>query len=108
MALVRQRFNYITLVTMQTTYTMQINGEELEKRMAKIEKDLTKVLDLLGGNGIDKNDKGVVGSVNDLDDRLSKLEKFKDRILWVGIGMGIPSSIGILKILEIIFETFKH
>jgi hypothetical protein len=66
----------------------------------ELKKKLDEVLSLLRGNILDKNDQGFIGSVNDLINRVSSLEKWKDRIVWMFIGMGIPASIGVMEILR--------
>ena len=66
----------------------------------ELKKKLDEVLSLLRGNILDKNDQGFIGSVNDLERRMSNLEKWKDRIVWMFIGMSIPASIGIVEILR--------
>jgi hypothetical protein len=66
----------------------------------ELKKKLDEVLNLLRGNTLDKSDQGFIGSVNDLEKRVSTLEKWKDRIVWMVIGMGIPASVGIVEILK--------
>jgi hypothetical protein len=69
----------------------------------ELKKKLDEVLSLLRGNTLDKNDQGFIGSVNDLEKRVSALEKWRDRIIWTLVGMGIPASIGFIEILKKIF-----
>jgi hypothetical protein len=69
----------------------------------ELKKKLDEVLSLLRGNHLDKNDQGFIGSVNDLEKRMTTLEKWKDRIVWMFLGMGIPASVGIVEILKKIF-----
>lgn len=69
----------------------------------ELKKKLDEVLSLLRGNILDKSDNGFIGSVNDLEKRVSTLEKWKDRIVWMMVGMGIPASIGVVEILKKIF-----
>lgn len=75
---------------------MNIAMQEVDE----LKKKLDEVLSLLRGNILDKNDQGFIGSVNDLERRMTNLEKWKDRIVWMFIGMGIPASIGIVEILR--------
>lgn len=79
---------------------MGMDANELEKRIIGIETNLSKVLSLLGGNDLDKGDKGIVGTVNDHEERIIKLEKWNDRLVWTVIGMGMPASVGIYEILK--------
>lgn len=69
----------------------------------ELKKKLDEVLSLLRGNVLDKTDQGFIGSVNDLERRVTGLEKWRDRIVWMVIGMGIPASVGIVEILKKIF-----
>lgn len=69
----------------------------------ELKKKLDEVLSLLRGNILDKSDQGFIGSVNDLEKRVSTLEKWKDRIVWLFIGMGLPASVGVIEILKKIF-----
>lgn len=69
----------------------------------ELKKKLDEVLSLLRGNTLDKTDQGFIGSVNDLEKRVTGLEKWKDRIVWMVIGMGVPASIGIVEILKKLF-----
>lgn len=66
----------------------------------ELKKKLDEVLILLRGNALDKSDQGFTGAVNDLENRVSVLEKWKDRVVWMVIGMGIPASVGIIEILK--------
>lgn len=63
---------------------------------------LDKILTLLRGNELDKNDNGIVGKINDMDTRLYKLEMTKNRLFWILIGMSFPTGIGIGKLIDII------
>jgi hypothetical protein len=69
----------------------------------ELKKKLDEVLSLLRGNTLDKNDQGFIGSVKDLVKRVAVLEKWKDRIVWMFIGMGLPASVGVIEILKKIF-----
>lgn len=41
---------------------------------------------LLSGNPMDKKDHGIVGDVRSQEERLTKLEKLKDKIFWMVVG----------------------
>lgn len=69
----------------------------------ELKKKLDEVLSLLRGNTLDKNDQGFIGIVDDLHKRVTSLEKWKDRIVWMVIGMGLPASVGVIEILKKIF-----
>ena len=78
---------------------MNIAMNEVDELKMKLD----EVLSLLRGNILDKSDNGFIGSVNDLEKRVSTLEKWKDRIVWLFIGMGLPARVGVIEILKKIF-----
>lgn len=77
--------------------------QQVKEKVDEIGEKVTSILTLLRGNVLDKNDQGVIGTVDDLVKRVTALEKWKDRIVWMFIGMGIPASVGIVEILKKIF-----
>ncbi len=82
---------------MTVAFTME---EQLKHKVDDIDNKVTSILTLLRGNALDKNDPGVIGAVDDLIKRITNLEKWKDRIVWMVIGMGVPASVGIVEILR--------
>jgi len=76
---------------------------ELEKKVDHVDNKVSSILSLLQGNKLDKNDNGVIGIVNELHERVTSLEKWRDRIIWMVIGMGLPASVGLVEILKKIF-----
>jgi hypothetical protein len=80
-----------------------IMEQQLKDKVDEIGEKVTSILTLLRGNILDKNDQGVIGIVDDLVKRVTNLEKWKDRMVWMVIGMGLPASVGIMEILKKIF-----
>ena len=68
-----------------------------------INKKLNKMLMLLQGNDLDRKDTGIVGQLDDQGERLARLEKFKDRAVYIFIGMAAPASWGIIQMLITLF-----
>jgi hypothetical protein len=68
--------------------------DQLKEDIQEVGGKITKILSLLQGNDLDKDDKGLVGTVNDIDKRVKTLEKWKDRIVWLLIGLSIPAGVG--------------
>lgn len=62
-----------------------------------IQKRLNELIDVEDHQQLEKK-------VKSLSDRLEKVEKFKDKIIWVIVGFSFGAGIGIGKILEL----FKH
>lgn len=77
--------------------------QQLKDKVDEIGEKVTSILTLIRGNVLDKNDQGVIGTVDDLIKRVTTLEKWKDRMVWMVIGMGLPASVGIMEILKKIF-----
>ncbi len=80
-----------------------IMEQQLKDKVDEIGEKVTSILTLIRGNVLDKNDQGVIGTVDDLIKRVTTLEKWKDRMVWMVIGMGLPASVGIMEILKKIF-----
>lgn len=74
-----------------------------QEKLISVEEKVSTILDLLQGNRLNKNDKGLVGTVEEHDKRITTLEKWKDRLVWTVVGLALPSSVGIVEILKKIF-----
>ena len=85
--------------------------DDLQKQVRAIDDKVSSILALLKGNELDKNDQGIIGTVDDIDKRLKALEDWKKGSIrylkGIAIGIAIPSSIGIVKLLEIIMDVIK-
>jgi hypothetical protein len=79
---------------------MAMTNEQVEEKLISVERKVSTILDLIAGNNLNKDDKGIVGKVVSHDDRLDDLEKWRDRLVWTVIGMGLPASVGIWEILR--------
>lgn len=75
-----------------------------EIQQTSIETKVDKLIDLMQGNEFDDEDKGLIGRVNDVYKRLEKLEKLRDRAMYVIVGMSLPAGVGIGQLIDI----FKH
>lgn len=86
--------------------------QQFKEKVDEIGEKVTSILSLLRGNVLDKNDQGIIGTVDDIDKRLKSLEDWKKGSIRYAkgllLGMAIPSSIGIVKLLEIIMDLIKH
>lgn len=74
--------------------------QHLEKQVAGVDIKVSSILTILSGNGLDKEDKGMIGTQNDHEKRLVSLEKLKDRLVWFLIGITIPASWGLIDIIQ--------
>jgi hypothetical protein len=86
--------------------------DQLKEKVDEIGEKVTSILTLLRGNVLDKNDQGIIGTVDDIDKRLKSLEDWKKGSIrylkGIAIGMAIPSTIGMMKLFEIIMDIIKH
>lgn len=67
-----------------------------------------KIIALLQGNELDDEDTGLIGTINDMMARLIKLEKLKDRISYIVIGMSLPAGYGITKLIAAFGDKVFH
>lgn len=80
----------------------------IRDQVNKMEGKLDKVLLLLGGNELDKEDNGLVGDVKDLIRRIAKLEKLKVKLTGLLIGMAFPAGWGVTEGLGAIGKAISH
>jgi hypothetical protein len=78
--------------------------EEMKFMMEGVEGNQDKILQLLQGNPLDKEDRGMIGKINNHGKRLLNLEKFKDRGIYMVIGISIGTGVGISKLIEILIK----
>lgn len=83
--------------------TLVIMSDGAQEKLISVEEKVSTILDLLQGNKLNKADRGLVGTVDDHEERITSLEKWKDRLIWTVVGMGLPASVGIVEILKKIF-----
>jgi hypothetical protein len=82
------------------------NGHEilpLKSEMSKLNTKVDKIIDILSGNDLDRNDSGLVGDVRQLKIRVAKLERWKDRVIYILIGASFVAGWTIPDILNKIF-----
>lgn len=82
------------------------NGNEivpLKSEITKLNQKVDKIIDILSGNEYDKNDSGLVGDVRQLKIRVAKLERWKDRVIYILIGASFVAGWTIPDILSKIF-----
>lgn len=77
--------------------------EEINERMDNFEKKQNEMLSLLKGNEINAEDRGMIGKVNSHGKRILSLEKFKDRGIYLIVGISIGTGGGLGMIISKIF-----
>lgn len=77
----------------------------------KLERKIDSVLELLKGNELDASDTGLAGTVRDINKRVRKLERLRDRFAWVVVGASAISGWGlggvISKLADVVTKLFK-
>ncbi len=66
-----------------------------------------RLLELIRGNDLDVNDLGILGIVNSNKNKIEKLEKLKDKFVWILIGMSMPTSFGILQVIGWLYDKMR-
>lgn len=79
-----------------------------EFKMDKFEKEFTDLKDKVNiiynyivGHEEDKSI-GLIHWKMESEKRLKSLEQFRDKLVWIGIGMSIPTGLGVLKIIQFV------
>lgn len=73
--------------------------QETRANMFQIKNKLDDIIDLLKGDEFGGS-KGIVAAIKDQEDRIKKLENFKDRTIWTGLGLSITGGVGIWEFIK--------
>lgn len=92
---------------------MEEAKNQLHKDLEEVRTDVKAILYLLTGTEYDttqgllhrfENEKiKSLTTIEKMEKRIDKLEKWKDRIIWSGLGMALPAGYGIVDILHQFF-----
>jgi len=80
--------------------------EEIKKQLSSIQIAVNEIRITVIGNEYDK-ESGFISRVKTLEDSVDKLERFKDRLTYVIIGMSVPTSYGLFKIFSDVVNIIK-
>jgi predicted nuclease with TOPRIM domain len=88
---------------------IKMEMDEIRKEVQETNKKVTSILHLLIGSEFN-SEMGMIATVKSLEKeneslnkRVDKLEKWRDRFIWVCVGMGIPGTYGTLELVKKIF-----
>lgn len=73
--------------------------EEIKKMVVGMDAKLNGVISFLRGNELDKEDKGLAGWKNEIEDRVFELEKWKFRQYWFAMGFS-AAGVGVWELLK--------
>lgn len=74
--------------------------EHLEQQVAGVDRKVSSILQLLKGNELDKDDKGMIGIQNSHESRIQRLEKLLDRGIYFILGLSAFAGWGIIDIIQ--------
>lgn len=83
-----------------------INMEDFRKEFADLQQKVTEIYQILIGHQHDEA-MGLLYWKKESEKRILKLEKFRDKLIWIAVGMSIPTGLGIFKIVQIIVQYVK-
>lgn len=79
----------------------------VETTVENINKNVNLMVILLRGNEFDKSDGGMIGDNNDMKRRLERLEKFKDKMIWVLTGAGVVTGLNLVQLIDMVITALK-
>lgn len=74
--------------------------EQLQDVMSEVNIKVTGIMAFLRGNELDREDKGLVGKVNDHEKRIKKIEKQRDVVMYFLAFTSLPTGIGVWELLQ--------
>jgi methionine synthase II (cobalamin-independent) len=78
--------------------------DEISFKLEGIEGTNSRMLNLLQGNPLDKDDKGMIGKVSTQGQKINKLEKLMDRGKYMLMGCAVGAGYGIKELIGLIFK----
>lgn len=79
---------------------------QMQQDIHELKELVQKLYTIIAGHELDK-ESGLVSQVKDHEARIKKIETFKDRVLWLGIGMIFPAGYGTVEAIKAITTIFK-
>lgn len=92
----------------QSSHEQDTNDQfraEMTIQVRTLNDKVTRILDLVQGQhiGTAEQKKGIIGIVDDHDDRIDKLERLRTSMTWFLIGISAPAGYGILSFIRELF-----
>lgn len=82
--------------------------DTVENKIENIDKNVNLMVILLRGNEFDSNDRGMIGKQSEQDRRIERLEKFKDKMIWVMVGAGVIGGLNLVQVIDMVRKAFSH
>lgn len=84
--------------------------EKMQEDIHRLTKMVEDIYRLMAGHELDK-ESGIIHQVKDHDERITVLEKYKDKMVYIGIGLaiatGLSAGIGAAGVIKIISTFVK-
>lgn len=74
--------------------------DKLDLQVIEMNKKVDKILALLIGNDLDKSDVGFIGVAIENKKRIGRLEMFKNRFVWILIGVSLGAGYGLREFVK--------
>lgn len=78
----------------------------VEGTLEKVNKNVSLMVILLRGNEFDSNDRGMIGKQSEQDRRIDRLERFKDKMIWVMVGAGVIGGLNLFQLIDMVKKAF--
>ena len=78
---------------------IQLEITKLSNKFDAMSQKVDKMYQLMIGHELDE-DSGYVTKIKTLEKQVNELVEFKKRIIWIGLGMSIPSGVGVWQIIQ--------
>lgn len=77
---------------------------KIDERTRDLNDKIEQVLTVLVGKTLDANDKGYIGRMVEVEDRVDKLEKKWDRTFYIIIGMSLTTGGGLFALVQTLLK----
>lgn len=94
-------------ITMSTNDVQElIEGQKaLQKSHDVLSTHILKLTTLISGNELDRDDKGMIGRLADVEEDISQLKDSNKKIKWTFAGAMIAGSV-LVTIVQLVFKAF--
>lgn len=87
-----------------------VQGEitTIKDTVSNMNESVDLIVLLLQGNKMNKDDGGMIGQQTDMKKRIERLEKFKDRMLWVLVTAAGITGLNLVNLIDLVVKAFQH
>lgn len=85
---------------------LEVEIEKLSNKIDTVSQKVDKMYQLMIGHELDE-DSGYVTKIKVLEQQVKDLVEFKKRMVWIGIGMSLPTTFGFFKMFQFFFSAIR-